>query len=104
MHLIVALLRDGHTVGAIDLDARQATLSGYLAARENFAAAKGLPLPGPKFVAVHRSELDSRAEADADEASRFEAAMADLSECEIIVIDRSAIAASKRLASSASAS
>ena len=87
MHLIVALLRDGHTVGAIDLDARQATLSGYLAARENFAATKGLPLPGPKFVAVHRSELDSRAEADADEASRFEAAMADLSECEIIVID-----------------
>jgi chromosome partitioning protein len=33
MHLIVALLRDGYRVGAIDLDARQATLTNYLAAR-----------------------------------------------------------------------
>lgn len=88
MHLIVGLLRDGYRVGAIDLDARQATLSGYLAAREAFAAAKGVALPQPQRAAVHRSERDSRAEAEAEERERFAAAMDELSRsCEIVVID-----------------
>ncbi|MGH7079098.1 MAG: division plane positioning ATPase MipZ, partial [Acetobacteraceae bacterium] len=42
MHLIVGLLRDGFRVGAIDLDARQATLGAYVAAREAFVAARGV--------------------------------------------------------------
>ena len=88
MHVIVGLLRDGYAVGAIDLDARQATLSGYLAARAAFAGSKGLDLPLPRSVAVHRSDHDSRAEADADESARFTAALADLSrDCEVVVID-----------------
>ena len=61
MHLIVALLRDGYRVGAIDVDARQATLSNYLAARAAFAQARGIDLPLPATVAVLRSEHDSRA-------------------------------------------
>ncbi len=88
MHLIVGLLRDGYTVGAIDLDARQATLGGYLASRIAFAAARNLPLPVPAALAVHRSEIDSRAEAEAEETARFQAALATLSAtCEIVVID-----------------
>jgi len=88
MHVIVALLRDGYCVGAIDLDARQATLSGYLAARTAFAEAKRLDLPLPRSVAVHRSERDSRAAAEAEEDERFAAALADLSrDCDIVVID-----------------
>jgi chromosome partitioning protein len=88
MHLIVGLLRDGYRVGAIDLDARQATLTGYIAAREAFARAKGLALPLPAFAAVHRSERDSRAEAEAEETEGFRAALADLGKsCEIVVID-----------------
>jgi len=88
MHLIVALLRDGYRVGAIDLDARQATLTAYLAARETFAQARGIDLPLPLRAAVHRSELDSRAAAEADEAARFEAAMTELSRaCDVVVID-----------------
>jgi chromosome partitioning protein len=88
MHLIVGLLRDGYRVGAIDLDARQATLGGYLAAREAFAAAKGVALPMPRRAAVHRSERDSRAEAEAEEREQFAAALEALSrECEIVVID-----------------
>ncbi len=31
-HLVVGLMREGYRVGAIDLDARQGTLSGYLSA------------------------------------------------------------------------
>ena len=88
MHLIVGLLRDGYRVGAIDLDARQATLTGYLAAREAFAQARGVALPLPRRAAVHRSERDSRAEAEAEERERFAAAMEELSgRCEIVVID-----------------
>ncbi len=33
MHIVVAMLRQGFTVGAIDLDARQGTLTRYLANR-----------------------------------------------------------------------
>ena len=88
MHLIVGLLRDGYTVGAIDLDARQATLGGYLAARVAFAEQRGIALPVPQALAVHRSETDSRAEAEADETTRFQAALAQLSRvCDIVVID-----------------
>lgn len=87
MHLIVGLLRDGYQVGAIDLDARQATLSGYLTAREAFARGKGIDLPLPRFVAVERSTLDSRAAADAEETARFNAALAGLAGCDIVVID-----------------
>ncbi len=88
MHVIVGLLRDGYRVGAIDLDARQATLAAYLAARAAFVEARGVPLPLPRHAAVHRSELDSRAEAEAEETERFQAAFGELSrECDIVVID-----------------
>ena len=88
MHVIVGLLRDGYRVGAIDLDARQATLSGYLAARAAFAERSGVALPQPRFAAVHRSERDSRAEAEAEETARFGDALADLAQdCDIVVID-----------------
>ena len=88
MHLIVGLLRDGYRVGAIDLDARQATLSGYLAARGAFAAQHDIDLPMPHHIAVARSDLDSRAAAEAEEAERFSAALTKLGRtCEIVVID-----------------
>ncbi len=88
MHVIVSLLRDGYRVGAIDLDARQATLTGYLAAREVFAAVKGVALPLPARAAVHRSEHDSRADAEAEERERFDAALGGLArDCDIVVID-----------------
>lgn len=87
MHLIVGLLRDGYRVGALDLDARQATLTQYLTARAGFAAAHGNALPLPRFAAVARSTLDSRAAAEADEAARFTAALAELADCDLVVVD-----------------
>ena len=75
MHLIVGLLRDGHRVGALDLDARQATLGQYVAARQAFASARGTDLPWmlqlPRWSAVI-----GRAAAEADETSRFTASLA----------------------------
>lgn len=88
MHVIVGLLRDGYRVGAIDLDARQATLSNYMQARQAYATLHNHPLPQPQTVAVHRADHDSKQAADAEEKSRFDAAMAELSaQCEVIVID-----------------
>src|SRR5579863_7674938 len=52
MHLIVGLLRDGYRVGALDLDARQATLTQYLTARATFARARGGDVPVPRFAPV----------------------------------------------------
>lgn len=88
MHIIVGLLRDGYRVGAIDLDARQGTLTRYLEARAAFAEARGIPLPLPESASILRSEADSRAEAEADERERFDAALRALSrDNDIIVID-----------------
>lgn len=88
MHLIVGLLRDGYRVGAIDLDARQATLGGYVAAREAFVSARGVVLKVPRLIAIPRSEADSRVQAEAEERQHFATALAELSrDCEIVVID-----------------
>jgi chromosome partitioning protein len=88
MHIIVALLREGFRVGAIDLDARQGTLTRYLEARRRFAEAKGVDLPLPRFLDVHRSQADSRTVAEAEESEKFDAALADLStDCDIVVLD-----------------
>ena len=41
MHMIVALLQQGRRVASIDVDARQGTLSRYMANRERFVQASG---------------------------------------------------------------
>jgi chromosome partitioning protein len=88
MHLVVGLLRDGYKVGAIDLDARQGTLSGYIEARATYAGRHGVLLPMPESRSVQRSLEDSRTAAEADEAARWQAAWADLARiCEVIVVD-----------------
>jgi chromosome partitioning protein len=79
MHLVVGLLRDGYKVGTIDLDARQGTLSGYLTSRQGYAERHGVELPMPVAASVFRSELDSRAEAEAEEHERLEGAFRTLS-------------------------
>jgi chromosome partitioning protein len=88
IHIIVALLREGYRVGAMDLDARQGTLAGTLAARREFVESKQVALPLPEFIAVHRSGLDNRLEAEAEERARFDEAFNALAgNCDIVVID-----------------
>ena len=87
MHVIVALLHDGYTVGSVDLDARQGTLSRYIENRREFSAASGIKLPVPEHRAVLRSTLDSAAAAREDEAGRLAVALSELASCDFIVID-----------------
>jgi len=88
IHIIIGLMRDGYRVGALDLDARQGTLAGTLAARQHFIHSKKISLPMPVFASVHRSNFDNRLDAEAEERERFDAAFAEVSaDTDIVVID-----------------
>jgi chromosome partitioning protein len=88
MHLITALVREGHKVGALDLDLRQRSLFRYLDNREDYMRRRQIPLPMPRRVALAASERDSKIESEAEERDRFAAALADLgSDCAYVVID-----------------
>lgn len=87
MHLIVALLHDGYRVGSIDLDARQGSLTRYVENRKQTNAGMLVPLPQSVHFAIERSSLDSATEGRADEEARLSAAMAQLADCDYVVID-----------------
>lgn len=87
LHLIVALLRQGHSVGTLDLDARQGTLSRYMENREAFMADRGVRLPMPEPERLFRSEADSRRDAEADEEERLAAVFARFGRKDYIVCD-----------------
>ena len=86
MHLVVGLLRAGRRVGSIDVDSRQATLTRYLDNRRATTATTGTRRPLPEHRRVEFSRLRGEA-ADADERARFEAALAELGPCDVVVID-----------------
>lgn len=55
MHLAVALLNRGLKVATIDLDARQGTISRYVANRRLFAERSGTAVPMPEHLALNTS-------------------------------------------------
>ena len=73
MHLIVALLRAGMSVGSIDLDARQGTLTRYVENRRSTAGE--LPLPVSRHIPIQASRLDSALAAADEDRGRFAAAL-----------------------------
>ena len=85
MHVIVALLNDGWSVGSLDLDARQGTLSRYFENRQ--ATSKEMELPMPLHRRLQRSHDDSVAAQRADENERFAATMAEFADVDFVVID-----------------
>ncbi len=87
LHIMVSLLRQGKSVGSIDIDARQGTLSRYLENREIFMRDTGIRLPMPQNQRLYRSEVDSRSVAEAEERERLEVALASLSSKDFVAID-----------------
>jgi chromosome partitioning protein len=87
MHLVVALLRLGFKVGSIDLDARQGTLTHYLANRDAFRQNGGPALRMPVHRRVERSRASEMSASVQDEQERFDEAWRSLSGCKYIVID-----------------
>lgn len=71
MHLIVALLRLGFTVGSMDIDARQRSLSRYIENRRQTITREGSALPLPHHIVIQKSPFHILQEAEADERERF---------------------------------
>lgn len=87
MHLIVALLKSGWKVGAIDLDLRQKSLTRYLENRRKFSEIKGKELDFPIVSELAASTIDSREEARQQETDSLKAALMALEGCDFAVID-----------------
>ncbi len=75
MHLIVSLLRLGFSVGSIDIDSRQRSLSRYLENRRQTMLKEGVTLPQPQHIVLQRSPFNIVQEAEADERERFTKAL-----------------------------
>lgn len=87
MHLIVALLRSGRKVGAIDLDLRQGSLKRYLENRRKFSQVKEKELVFPEMAEVEPSSMDSRVESQKTETDNLKNALKSLGGCDFVVID-----------------
>ena len=87
MHLAVALLKSGHTVGTIDLDGRQATLSRYLRNREVLGESTGRDVAMPAHRRIESSGAANRDAAQAEESARLGEALAELAGRQFVIID-----------------
>ncbi len=56
MHLAIGLLRLGFTVGTVDLDSHQATLTSYMKNRWRAAEETREQFPSPEHVHIDRAE------------------------------------------------
>ncbi|MBY0355470.1 MAG: AAA family ATPase [Rickettsiales bacterium] len=88
MHLIVALLRLGFSVGSIDIDSRQRSLTRYFENRRQTVAKQGVSMPMPHHIVIQKSPFDSGEEAKADERERFAKGLARVyASCDFVIID-----------------
>ncbi|MEM8934989.1 MAG: division plane positioning ATPase MipZ [Pseudomonadota bacterium] len=87
MHVIVALLKSGARVGAIDLDLRQQSLSRYLENRKKFCENKNKELELPVVSTVEPCSLDSRDASQKRETENLKAGLQALAGCDFAVID-----------------
>lgn len=87
MHIITNLLRSGYSVGSVDVDARQGTLSRYVENRRARKEKTGEDLPLPDHVPIFRSKLESIPAAEAEESSTFTDVFNRLKQNDFIVID-----------------
>jgi chromosome partitioning protein len=87
MHLCVALLKLGYRVGSIDLDARQSSLSRYVANRQETVEQGEADLEIPEHRRIEASAAESLGAAREDERGRLAKAVTELARCNFIIID-----------------
>lgn len=87
MHIIAMLMSNGYSVGSIDVDARQGTLTRYIENRLQRIKYTNKPLPVPNHHPIFRSTLDNVTEAHAQDTENFNQALEQLKDCDFIVID-----------------
>lgn len=87
MHILVHLLRLGFTVGSVDVDARQGTLTRYIENRKRHNETMKINLPIPQHYTLPRSENTNQQKAEEDEQERAEKIFSALTACDFIIID-----------------
>lgn len=87
MHLITHLLRLGFSVGTIDVDARQGTLTRYIENRLTYCKTKGLDLAISEHHPIYRSKNESVEAASTEEHNKLVETMEKLKDKDFIVID-----------------
>jgi chromosome partitioning protein len=87
MHLAIGLMTQKHSVGCVDLDGKQGTLSHYLANRAATQAATGRDLPQPRIQSIEPATGRDREAAEAKESERLEQALAALADCDFVILD-----------------
>lgn len=88
MHVIVALLKAGQRVAAIDIDSRQKSLSRYIINRKNWAKKTGIALELPDQYVIDRANGRSVDDNEAAEFAGFAAAVTAIEHShDFIVID-----------------
>ncbi|MEM9141030.1 MAG: division plane positioning ATPase MipZ [Pseudomonadota bacterium] len=88
MHLFVALARQGHRIGAIDLDSRQLSFFRYLDNRAAFGERSDSRPVMPEMAAVEPSAATNRDDAAAEDRANLDAAIQHLGQtCRFVIID-----------------
>ncbi|MBL8582707.1 MAG: AAA family ATPase [Rhizobiaceae bacterium] len=87
MHLAVALLRSGHSVGTVDLDGRQLSLTRYVENRRRWARDNRAQLPVPAHFHVSPAQRERVADAQGIETHQLTDALSALGGCDFIVVD-----------------
>lgn len=90
MHLVVSLLREGFSVGTLDLDARQGTFSRYVENRQQMARDKSYDtkeLPHSEHIALLPSTQDHIEKAQQEDDKNLSEALLKLSHHDFIIID-----------------
>lgn len=87
MHVVVALLKSGGRVGAIDLDLRQRSLTRYFENRRKFCELSKKDLLFPVMAEVNACSDDSREESKQRETENLQAALSGMEGCDYVVID-----------------
>jgi len=87
MHMIVSLLSEGHSVGSIDIDARQGTLTRYIENRQHTSESLPKRLPMPEHIAISRSKAAVVLDATKEEAKALDDALEQFGKMDFIVID-----------------
>ena len=87
-HVAIALCYQDKSVGIIDLDLRQRSMSRFLENRADFCKKQISDLPSPTYYRIDQSNKDSKAESNSEEEKRFAEALTTLEQsCEFLVID-----------------
>ncbi len=87
IHLSVGLMKCGYSVGSIDLDGNQATLTHFLENRHRYRSTPGITLDMPKHYLIKPSPKTSRYKAEKEEALCFFEALEEFSDQDVVVVD-----------------